>query len=260
MKIVIFTVNDSEYIPNLLDPILSERSQDIKYVFISKTLFSFKKFNRNFKFFLLNLYPFCISKRDLFLFFIKKLKFTFDKVFRSNPKYDLKKFLYSKGIKFNYVEKINEEQFLKKIRKIEPDIILFAVFDKIAKKELIEIPKIGTFNLHLGPLPSYKGGLSAFWLLRFKEKYAGASIHKVTEKIDEGDLIDETKFLIKTNSMCELMKENINIASIMLPSIISKINSEKYKIIDTSKRKSNYYLFPTFNDFRHFYRNGSKLI
>ena len=260
MNIIIFTINDSDYIPKLLEPILSQRNKEIKHVFISKTFISPKKIRKNFRFLILNRYPFCISMRDLFLYCLKRLKYSLLKLFSSNPKYDLKKFLSSKGMSFSFVDKLNEDNFIDKIKKIDPDIILFAVFDKIAKKKLIEIPKIGTFNLHLGPLPNYKGGLSAFWLLRFKEKYSGVSLHKVIEGIDEGELIDEIKFPIKTNSMSELMKENIDYGSSMICSSITKIISKKYKIIDNSKRESNFYLYPKFSDFREFYENGCKLI
>ena len=260
MNIILFTINDSEYIPNLLEPLLNERGREIKHIFISKTFLGPKKIFKHLKFFFFNNYPFCISKRDLLFFLFKKIRFTFAKFFSKNPKYNLLKFLKSKKIKYSFVDKVNERKFLGQLENLNPDIVLFAVFDKIVKNRFINIAKLGTFNLHLGPLPSYKGGLSAFWLLRYQEKYAGSSIHKVIEEIDEGELIDEFKFPITTNSMDELMKRNIYLSSIMLPKTVANIISKNYKIIDTSKRKSNYFVFPSNNDFKNFYKNGCKLI
>ena len=73
-------------------------------------------------------------------------------------------------------------------------------------------------------------------------------------------MIEETNFTIRTNSMNELMKENIYFASMILPITITKIISGKYRVIDTNKRKSNYYLFPKYSDFKDFYKNGCMLI
>ena len=114
--------------------------------------------------------------------------------------------------------------------------------------------------MHLGPLPNYKGGLSSFWLLRNSEKYAGSSIHIVTPRIDEGGLIDEVRFEINTNSMNELMTQNILAISERIPKTISSIFNNRVKFIDTSSRKSFYYLYPTREDFIAFYRNKCRLI
>jgi len=260
MNIILFTINDSEYIPNLLEPLLIERGLEIKHIFISKTFLSPRKIFKNLKFFFLNNYPFCISKKDLISFLIKKIRFTFAKCFSKNPKYNLRKFLKSKKINYSFVDKVNESKFLEELKNLNPDIVLFAVFDKIVKNKFIDIAKLGTFNLHLGPLPSYKGGLSSFWVLRYQEQFTGSSIHKVIEKIDEGELIDEIKFPITTNSMYELMKIKIYLTSIMLPKTVANIISQNYQIIDTSKRKSNYFVFPSKKDFKNFYKNGCKLI
>ena len=260
MNIILFTIDDSEYIPNLLEPLLNERGRELKHIFISKTFLSPRKILKNLRFFFFNNYPFCISKRDLLFFLFKNIRFTFAKFFSKNPKYNLRRFLESKKINYSFVEKVNEKKFLDQFENLKPDIVLFTVFDKIVKNRFINIAKLGTFNLHLGPLPSYKGGLSSFWVLRYQEKYAGSSIHKVTEKIDEGELIDEIKFPIKTKSMDKLLKINIYLSSLMLPKTVSNIISKSYQIINISKRKSNYFVYPTKNDFKNFYKNGCRLI
>ena len=50
MNIILFTINDSEYIPNLFEPLLKERGREIKHIFISRTVLGPKKIFKNLKF------------------------------------------------------------------------------------------------------------------------------------------------------------------------------------------------------------------
>ena len=119
--------------PRLLNPILTDSNLKIEHIFISKTFFSFKKFKRNLKFFISNKYPFCISFRDLILFSIEKTKIKFESLFYPNSKNNLQMFLKSKGSKYSYVDKVNDEKFLEKLRTLNPDIVLFANWTKTIK-------------------------------------------------------------------------------------------------------------------------------
>ena len=74
---------------------------------------------------------------------------------------------------------------------------------------------------------NYKGGLYLLWVLRFQDKTAGSSIHKVIKKIDSGELIDEVKFDINTNSMHFLMLKTMNESSGMINRAINNILNEK---------------------------------
>lgn len=252
-NIIIFTIDDNNFMPQLLTPIINKYNSQISYVYISKSLFSFSKLIKKIKFFIRNYYPFCISFYDLLKFIIKKKK----NLYRKKNIINL---LKKNNIDYSYVKNINDPKFIQILKSKKPDLFLFAVFDQIANNTFISIPKFGTFNVHLGPLPNYKGGLSAFWLLRNSEKYAGASIHFVTSKIDEGDLIDEINFKIKTKSMYQLMKQNISLISIQIPKTVKNILENKINIIDTSKRRKGYYLYPTKEDFNQFYKNKNRLI
>ena len=43
-----------------------------------------------------------------------------------------------------------------KIFKIKTDLFILCGFPYILKKDLFNIPKFGTLNLHAGPLPNYR--------------------------------------------------------------------------------------------------------
>jgi len=255
-KIIIFTINDDNFMPDLLTPLISSYSSQISHIYISRSLFGYTKLLKKAKFLLKNFYPFCIQYSDLTKILFNQLK----NLLQIRKKKSIKDLFEKNNISYSFVKNINNQDFIEQLKNENPDIILFSVFDQIANNQFISIPKYGTFNVHLGPLPSYKGGFSSFWLLRNSEKYAGASIHCVSSKIDEGDLIEEVIFEIDTKSMYELMRKNVNLIAKKIPKTIKNIFDNKIQKIEISNRKNYYYYYPSKNDFKEFYKNKCRLI
>lgn len=258
-RIILFTGDDIFYAPLLLENLLKNKKSDIHHVYISKSFLSFKRLSKKLFFFIRNYYPFCISAKDLLNFFKMHIKFKIKCFIKNEPK-NINDYLKRLGINCSYIDEINNDIIYKKLRDQEPDLFFFALFDKIASEEFCSIPKLGTYNIHMGKLPNYKGGLSSFWVLRFQDKTAGSSIHKVIKKIDSGELIDEVKFDINTNSMHLLMLKTMKESSGMINRAINNILNEKTNVIDITNKKSNYYLYPTKEDFKEFYKKGYRLI
>lgn len=255
-KIIIFTIDDDNFMPDLLTPLISSYSSQISHIYISRSLFGYSKLLKKAKFLIKNLYPFCISFSDLLKIIFKQI----ENLFQRKDKNGLKELFKKNNISYSFVKNINNPDFIKKLKSKNPDLILFSVFDQIANSQVISLPTFGTFNVHLGPLPSYKGGFSSFWVLRNSEKFTGASIHCVTSKIDEGDLIEEVIFEIDTKSMYELMKKNVNLIAKQLPKTIKNIFDNKVQKIDISMRENYYYYYPSKDDFKEFYKNKCRLI
>jgi len=134
------------------------------------------------------------------------------------------------------------------------------LFDKIAGPNFIKLPALGTCNFHLGKLPEYRGGLSSFWVLRFADPEAGATLHEVEQKLDSGPIISEIRFPVEVNSMKKLMKETINRSVPMVISGIEKILNGDTSRIQTEGLSEAYHFIPGREDFKAFYRNGCRLI
>ena len=63
------------------------------------------------------------------------------------------------------------------------------------------------FNLHIGILPTQKGAGGASWQLMARNKVSAATIHQMTNTIDDGKILFEKKFKInKEISLVEYYK------------------------------------------------------
>jgi len=64
----------------------------------------------------------------------------------------------------------------------------------ILKKDVFLVPRLGCINLHSGKVPEYRGAAPAFWELYNGEDSVGITIHRVTERVDQGPVLMEELF------------------------------------------------------------------
>tara|TARA_B100000963_G_C22634875_1_gene677060 strand:+ start:3699 stop:4583 length:885 start_codon:yes stop_codon:yes gene_type:complete len=142
-----------------------------------------------------------------------------------------------------------------KIFNIKTDLFILCGFPYILKKELFNIPKFGTLNLHAGPLPNYRGGSPLNWQIINGERKIGLSIIKINTKIDGGSLINQKFFKLKKN---QDIKDVHKIANKIFPEMlyrsIRKITCFKKPFIKKNNYLSKYYKQRTYKDGQIFWR------
>jgi methionyl-tRNA formyltransferase len=78
------------------------------------------------------------------------------------------------------------------IKKIKPKKIFLLWWPLILKKNVIDLAKYEVINLHPSYLPYYKGKDPNFWSI-LNDGPFGVSIHRVTTKVDSGDILFRKK-------------------------------------------------------------------
>jgi methionyl-tRNA formyltransferase len=87
-------------------------------------------------------------------------------------------------------EDLNQgEELMKWMAGLSADLVLVLTFPYRIPQHILNIPKLGFFNFHFSMLPAYKGAAPLFWQLKNGEKGAGLTVHQMTTKMDEGDLV-----------------------------------------------------------------------
>jgi methionyl-tRNA formyltransferase len=99
-------------------------------------------------------------------------------------------------IEFLRIKNINSIEIQEEIYKLSPDLIVVTHFEKVLKKNIIDIPKYGCINLHPSILPNYRGLAPQHWPLINGDKYTGITVHFINEGIDTGDIIIQKKLEI----------------------------------------------------------------
>lgn len=82
-----------------------------------------------------------------------------------------------------------EEQVKKAMKKYEINLCFVMTFGYKISASLYHTLPNGFFNVHTGQLPEYRGADPVFQIIKNREKMAGVTIHKFTDKWDAGDIV-----------------------------------------------------------------------
>lgn len=129
-----------------------------------------------------------------------------------------------KGIPVYAPDNINHPLWVKKIKDLEPDIIFSFYYRDIIKPSILDIPRAGCLNLHGSLLPEYRGRCPINWVLINGEKQTGITLHYMTPKPDDGDIVCQEKIIISDDDTARSLHEKAaRTTSIMLDKILPKI-------------------------------------
>ena len=81
----------------------------------------------------------------------------------------------------------------------ECDILYSVQYHEVLKQEHINKAKEITLNLHMAPLPEYRGANQFSFAILDDKKEFGTTIHKIDTQIDHGDILFQKRFPIPEN-------------------------------------------------------------
>lgn len=93
------------------------------------------------------------------------------------------------------VEDLNSKSFQNQLKELNPDLFVVVAF-RILPNSVLEIPSIGSVNLHASLLPKYRGAAPIHWAIIQGEKETGCSVFFLDEKVDTGKIIAQNRTVI----------------------------------------------------------------
>lgn len=133
--------------------------------------------------------------------------------------YDLKAFCTENAI--NYIDEIDQLGSLDDL-----DYIVSVQYHQILKQEHLNKASKLAINLHMAPLPEYRGCNQFSYAIIDQKNYFGTTLHVMNEKIDSGDILAENRFEISSEIRLKELYDltvfkSIELFSNELPAILS---------------------------------------
>lgn len=122
----------------------------------------------------------------------------------------------------NHSIQVNQEQDLKtplleeEIRKIQPDLMIVLSYGKIIPKNIYELPKYGTINLHASLLPEYRGASPIQNSLLHGDLKTGVTIQRINDKLDEGNILLSETIEIQPNEKYPELRKRLSLITAQL--------------------------------------------
>lgn len=88
-------------------------------------------------------------------------------------------------------DSVNTPEWIARIREMSPDAIFSFYYRNMICQEILDIPRLGAFNMHGSLLPKYRGRAPINWAVLNGEIETGATLHWMVKRPDAGDIVDQ---------------------------------------------------------------------
>lgn len=107
------------------------------------------------------------------------------------------KLAQNRGIPVIATEDPKDPQILASLQSTQPDLIFSFFYRKMIPKVILDIPRLGSFNMHGSFLPRFRGRAPINWALVHGETQTGATLHHMVKSADAGAIVDQETVPIK---------------------------------------------------------------
>ena len=139
-------------------------------------------------------------------------------------------------------DSINHPMWIERLKAFEPDAIFSFYYRNMVSADVLEIPPLGCINLHGSLLPAYRGRAPLNWVLINGEKESGVTLHYMTPKPDDGDIIDAESFAIQDDDTAiDLQQKGAEAANVLLDRAIPMLQTGTAARIPQDNSKATYF-------------------
>lgn len=86
-------------------------------------------------------------------------------------------------------DKPRGEAFLQEIRALAPDVSIVVAYGHILPLDVLDVPRLGSFNLHASLLPELRGAAPINWALVRGYETTGVTVMRMAEGMDAGPIV-----------------------------------------------------------------------
>ncbi|MBU2410234.1 MAG: formyltransferase [Gammaproteobacteria bacterium] len=95
------------------------------------------------------------------------------------------------GLKYVHPADPHDSALIETARAASPDFLFSFYYRQMLRREWLDLPARGAFNMHGSLLPQYRGRAPVNWAIIHGARETGATLHRMNEKPDNGAIVDQ---------------------------------------------------------------------
>lgn len=128
------------------------------------------------------------------------------------------------GIPVLQPEKLKEDEAVKEqIRDYAPDALIVVAYGQILKQDVLDIPRLGCFNVHGSLLPKLRGASPVQHAILQGMEKTGVTIMKIGPGLDDGDMISRAETPVDHKNFQQLFDELAQMGAELLVKTLPEI-------------------------------------
>jgi methionyl-tRNA formyltransferase len=105
--------------------------------------------------------------------------------------------------------KLKDEEFVEAIRALKADIFVIVAYGRILPEVILNIPKLGSINVHPSLLPKWRGPSPLHAAIAAGDEKSGVSIMKIDEAMDHGPLLAQAVIDLAADETVDTLTEKV---------------------------------------------------
>jgi methionyl-tRNA formyltransferase len=97
----------------------------------------------------------------------------------------------ARGIPICTPQKIGTPEWMEEIVSLQPELILSVYYRNMISTRVLDLARLGAFNMHGSLLPKYRGRAPINWAVLRGETRIGMTLHRMVKAPDAGAIVDQ---------------------------------------------------------------------
>ena len=114
------------------------------------------------------------------------------------------------GIPVFQPERIKRAEGVEALRSLAPDLCVTAAFGQLLSQEILDVPKLGTINVHASLLPRHRGSAPINWCVMMGETVTGITTMYTDIGMDTGDMLLKAETPIGENETAGELSDRLS--------------------------------------------------
>ena len=107
----------------------------------------------------------------------------------------------------------NAAELVAQVAECRPDFLFSFYYRSMLKAPLLTLARQGALNMHGSLLPQYRGRVPVNWAIIRGETETGATLHYMTERPDDGDIVAQTAVPILPDDTAKEVLDKVTVAA-----------------------------------------------
>lgn len=159
-------------------------------------------------------------------------------------------------IPFLEVSSINSQEAKNFITEKNPDLLVSCFLLEKVNADILKLAPQGAINVHPALTQKHRGSFTAFWALLKNWKHSGATVHFMTENLDEGKVILQRHFFVHpSDTIYSINEKSAILGGKLLVKALIKIKRKKARAYALQKL-GGLFSMPPLQEVQKFYARG----
>ena len=147
---------------------------------------------------------------------------------KSYKEVPLAEFAFSEGLKVEQPQTFKDPNIIANLKRYDPDFLVVVAYGLVLPREVLEIPKEFSINVHGSFLPYWRGAAPINQVIFNRDSFTGVSIIKMVEELDAGPILNQEKVMLDhTETFGSLHQALSELGAKNLLKVLDNINSNK---------------------------------